>query len=445
MSKNEKDAQWDYIIVGGGICGLSLGALLANNGRRVLILEQSNSTGGRARVVEKDGFTLDWGIHTVRFGSKSSLAKTLETIREANQAPIKYEQLNIGKFFLDTSDAGTPHWELFPTSIKSIFKGKYFSPKVLLGALGKVLFLNAEKNLAVSVADWQKTKKLRPKTALYLKLITGSMQVCPFLDRASVGELKKNLMEVIHKKISVTYPVGGWKLIFDRLAAKITQRGGQILNNTKVQEILVENKQAVGVKHANGVIRAKNVVYAAPVQALFDVLNPSLGAPEFVDYCKKMRPTAGISLDIALKKKISEDTGLFYVHDPIAFGFFTSNIDTASAPTNKQLFTIFAPSNVEEVKDQSIRNEFLARLRAKLFKSFPDMEQNIEFERPLFLPMVDGVEVNTTQYTGLRPHFQVPGIQHLYLVGDSTAGEGAGGDIGHNSVWAAYELLKREN
>ncbi len=435
---------WDYVIVGGGICGLSLGALLANDGNHVLIFEQSSATGGRARVVEKDGFTLDWGIHTVRFGSKSALAKTLETIREANQAPIKYEQLSIGKFFLDTSEAGTPHWENFPTSIKSIFKGKYFSPKVLLGALGKVLFLNAEKNLAVSVEDWQKTKKLRPKTALYLKLITGSMQVCPFLDRASVGELKKNLMEVIHKKISVTYPAGGWKLIFERLTAKITQRGGQILTNTKVQEILVENHQAVGVKHSNGIIRAKNIVYAAPVQVLFDVLNPSLGPPEFVDYCKKMRPTAGISLDIALKKKISEDNGLYYINDPIAFGFFTSNIDTASAPANKQLFTIFAPCNMEEVTDQAFRDDLLARLRAKLFKAFSDMEQNIEFERPLFLPMVDGAEVNTTQHTGLRPHFQVPGIQNLYLVGDSTAGEGAGGDIGHNSVWDVYELIQKE-
>ncbi len=435
---------WDYVIVGGGICGLSLGALLANDGRRVLILEQSNAIGGRARVVEKDGFTLDWGIHTIRFGSKSSLAKTLETISEAHQAPIIYEQLGIGRFFLDTSDAGTPHWELFPTSIKSIFKGKYFSPKVLLGALGKVLFLNAEKNLAVSVADWQKIKKLRPKTALYLKLITSSMQVCPFLDRASVGELKKNLMEVIHKKISVTYPVGGWKLIFDRLTAKITQRGGQILTNTKVQEILVENHQAVGMKHSNGIIRAKNIVYAAPTQVLFDVLNPSLAPPDFVNYCKNMRPTAGISLDVALKKKISEDNGLFYINDPIAFGFFTSNIDTASAPANKQLFTIFAPCNVEEVNDLGFRNEYLARLRAKLFKAFPDMEQNLEFERPIFLPMVDGAEVNTTQHAGLRPHFQVPGIQHLYLVGDSTAGAGAGGDIGHNAVWDVYELIQKE-
>jgi hypothetical protein len=201
----------------------------------------------------------------------------------------------------------------------------------------------------------------------------------------------------------------------------------------------------MGVKLANGTICAKGVVFSAPVQTLFDVLTPSLAPPEFVEQCRNMRPTAGISLDIALKKKISQDTGLFYLNNPIAFGFFTSNIDTACAPNNQQLFTIFAPCNVEDLKQEAFRNDCLARLRAKLFQAFPDMEQNIEFERPLFLPMVDGAEVNTNQHEGLRPRFQVPGIHHLYLVGDSTAGQGAGGDIGHTSVWEVYSLIQKEN
>ena len=33
--------EWDYIIVGAGICGLSLGALLVNDEYKVLVLEKT--------------------------------------------------------------------------------------------------------------------------------------------------------------------------------------------------------------------------------------------------------------------------------------------------------------------------------------------------------------------------------------------------------------------
>ena len=80
MNENNSKNQWDFIIVGAGICGLSLGALLVNDGSKVLILEKAKIIGGRARVIEKQGFVLDYGIHTVRFGKKSALAKTLKRI-----------------------------------------------------------------------------------------------------------------------------------------------------------------------------------------------------------------------------------------------------------------------------------------------------------------------------------------------------------------------------
>ena len=70
------------------------------------------------------------------------------------------------------------------------------------------------------------------------------------------------------------------------------------------------------------------------------------------------------------------------------------------------------------------------------------MKENIEFERTLFT-IFDGVEVNIEQYKELRPKFRVPGFDNLYLVGDSTAGSGAGGDIGHNSVWKTYSDIKK--
>jgi len=443
--RNDKD-QWDIIIVGAGICGLSLGALLVNDGYRVLILEKSKQIGGRARVMEKKGFTLDYGIHMVRFGKKSALAKTLKTIKVKNQKTIKFKEIGISYYYLETE--GDTHWEVLPLGLTGATKGDYFSISKLKNILFKLMMAKKKKNLAVSVENWKKKKKIKEEGNLYLKLITASMQVCPFLERASMGELRRNLAEVIKKRISATYPVGGWKLIFNRLVEKI-ETNGKILTNYKVEDIITEKQleaekyRVIAVKSGEKIFNGKKIVLSPPVQELFNFLNEELCEPDFVQLCKNLRPTGGLSLDIALEKKISDATGLFYFENPLAFGIFTSNLDLGSAPEDKQLFTICSPCNVEDLENQEFRDDLLAKLRNKLFQAFPDMKNNVIFERPLFT-IFDGVEVNIKQYQELRPYFKVPGIQNLYLVGDSTAGKGAGGDIGHNSVWKTYDLIKEE-
>jgi phytoene dehydrogenase-like protein len=57
--------EYDYIVIGGGICGLQIGALCSTLGK-TLLLEKTNDVGGRARVIKKDGFLLEWGPHPVR-------------------------------------------------------------------------------------------------------------------------------------------------------------------------------------------------------------------------------------------------------------------------------------------------------------------------------------------------------------------------------------------
>lgn len=441
MKEDPSDFKWDFIIVGAGICGVSLGALLANDGYKVLILEKTYQLGGRAKVVEQEGFILDYGIHTVRFGKKSALAKTLETIRESGQKSIEFKELGTSFFFLESIDP--PQWEVLPTGLSGITKGNYFNLSKLRKILIKLITAKKEKNLAVSVKDWQGSKIFNEPSKLYLRLVTGSMQVCPFLERASMGELRRNLAEVVKKRIAVAYPVGGWKLIFKRLTDKIEKQNGKILTNQKVDKIIIENKQAVGVKAKEKAFYAKNIIISTMVREMFTFLEENLCVPAFIERCKRLQPTGGLSLDIALKTKVSNKTGLFYFDNPLSFGFFTSNLDKSCAPENKQLFTICSLCNIEGLSDSEFRDNLLVSIKSKVIQGFPEMKENILFERPLFT-IFDGVEVNIHQYQELRPQFKVPGIRNLYLVGDSTAGKGAGGDIGHNSVWDAYSLIMKE-
>ncbi len=59
----------------------------------------------------------------------------------------------------------------------------------------------------------------------------------------------------------------------------------------------------------------------------------------------------------------------------------------------------------------------------------------------MHLTMVDGVEVNVSQHREKRPGYRVPGLENLFMVGDSLKAPGAGGDIGHESVLECYREL----
>ncbi len=56
---------YDVIVIGAGLGGLSAGALLAKAGKSVLILEQSNFIGGCCSTFEKDGYKFDIGASIV--------------------------------------------------------------------------------------------------------------------------------------------------------------------------------------------------------------------------------------------------------------------------------------------------------------------------------------------------------------------------------------------
>ena len=57
---------FDAIIVGAGVSGMGVAALLSKAGSKVLLLERSPSVGGKLRSVEIDGITFDIGPHALQ-------------------------------------------------------------------------------------------------------------------------------------------------------------------------------------------------------------------------------------------------------------------------------------------------------------------------------------------------------------------------------------------
>ncbi|MDK2818466.1 MAG: NAD(P)/FAD-dependent oxidoreductase [Spirochaetota bacterium] len=67
--------QYDAIIIGAGLGGLTTAGILAKKGKKVLILEQHNIPGGCATCYPRLGVTIDVGLHELDWGSDNENLK----------------------------------------------------------------------------------------------------------------------------------------------------------------------------------------------------------------------------------------------------------------------------------------------------------------------------------------------------------------------------------
>jgi prolycopene isomerase len=81
LAKEDMVANYDAVIIGAGMGGLSCGALLAKEGLRVLICEQSSKPGGYCQNFKRDRFTFTPAIHFLNeFGPNGQMKEAFQTL-----------------------------------------------------------------------------------------------------------------------------------------------------------------------------------------------------------------------------------------------------------------------------------------------------------------------------------------------------------------------------
>lgn len=87
--------QYDYLIIGAGIAGLSSGVTLAHSGKKVLILERSKDLGGCASTYTKSGYRFEAGATTlVGFGEGLPLTRVFEHVGKNPKDYFDFFSLN---------------------------------------------------------------------------------------------------------------------------------------------------------------------------------------------------------------------------------------------------------------------------------------------------------------------------------------------------------------
>ncbi len=298
--KKQKGAekQFDAIVIGSGTGGLSVAAVLAKEGKRVLVLEQHYIIGGYTHAFHRKGYVWDVGLHYV---GQVHIAGTLlnKAFRYISDEHLKWEPLDD---VYDRAMFGNQEYE-FPrgrNNLKAKLK-EYFPDKNdvasidayfdLLDKVNKVgVGFYVEKVLpeffAKAFGNFLRRKVLKfsdQTTLSVLQEITDNQKLIGVLT-AQYGDYGLQPLEssfymhavlANHYMEGAGYPIGGAPRFAETVVPVIEKAGGKVLTQAAVQRIIIKNNTAIGVEMCDGTpLYAKTIISSAGVVNTYSTLLP---------------------------------------------------------------------------------------------------------------------------------------------------------------------------
>jgi phytoene desaturase len=489
MQKEVRDTRPHAVVIGSGFGGLAAAVRLGARGYRVTVAERLDGPGGRAYVYRQDGFTFDAGptIITAPYvfeelwkvcGRNMSDDVDLRSID-----PFYKIRFNDGEVFSYTADhdamrkevaridpgdvAGYDRFlrdsgEIFSIAFTGLADQPFHRLGKLLKSVPDLIRLGGYRSVYSKVSTYFKNEKLRLAFSFHPLLIGGN----PFTTTSYYC-----LIAHLERTYGVHYAMGGTGALVRGLIKLIEMQGGSMRYNADVEEILVENGRAAGVRLVDGeVLKSAIVVSNADTAWTYSHLLAKHKRRRWSD-AKLGRSRYSMSLfvwyfgtnrrfedvyhhtmvlgpryrelldDIFKHKRLAKDFSL-YLHRP------TAN-DPSLAPAGCDSFYVLAPvPHLGSGTDWTAESEtYRAKIQQRLEDTvMPGLGQSIITSRILTpqdfrdrLRSVNGAafsfEPQLFQSAWFRPHNKSEEVEGLYLVGAGThPGAGLPGVVSSASV-----------
>lgn len=281
------EGDFDAIVIGSGIGGLSVAALLAkHDGRRVLVLERHTTAGGFTHTFSRKGYEWDVGLHYIGQVGRGSMLRGL--FDEVTDGTLEWAPMGdvYDTVVIDGERweyvAGREAWrermvEYFPDEKEAIDGYLDRVREAIGGSQGFFAEKAVPAPVALLAGPWMRRRFLRHADRTVGEVL-GELTDNPTLKAvlsAQFGDyglpparasFAIHAMVFNHYLGGGAYPIGGAARIAEAVAPLIEAAGGQIVIGAEVSTVLVEGGRAVGVRMADDrELRAELVISDAGV------------------------------------------------------------------------------------------------------------------------------------------------------------------------------------
>jgi len=463
------------IIIGGGIGGLCTAARLLKNGYQVTVIEKEAKIGGRANRIMKSGYTFDTGptllmMTDVLCDTFKYCGKNFDDYIELIQLEPNYQVAFADKSKITVS-SNLPKFikelERFDVKAPEQFY-KFFAAVSAIYRISRASFIDTNFD---RVLDF-----INPKSGFELLRRRGLSKLYNFVSYYFKDERLRQLfsfqsmylgvspheapavysvVSYMETGLGIWYPKGGMYSLSMALAKLVTDLGGEIRTSTLVDEIIIENKTAVGVKIKNTTIMANTIIANADLIYSYQKLIDAKSRTSMPDNKLQAYKQASSALlfywgvddpcedmlhhNVYLCKDFKNNLDEIFHQkvlpkDPSFYTYIPTKTDPSLAPKGKNVFYVLVPvpnldSNINWEKGiQRIKNQVIKRLKSEFGLDIESKiktesiftPQDFESKFNLHMGSAFGLSHHFFQSGYFRPHNKSKNIKNLYFVGAST-------------------------
>jgi len=381
----------DIIVIGSGIGGLSCAALLSRYGLDVTVCESHSIPGGAAHSFTRNGYTFDSGPSLYSGLSYSPSPNPLRQVLDAigEELPcLTYDTwgccLPEGDF--DTSVGASQFAEVLAQLRGNQAVAEWRSLQQVMQPLGQAAIaippaaVRWDLGVALTVGRfapsmWQHGLNAMKLTGPFSQIM-DDVVFDPFLrnwlnllcfllsglpaNGTSAAEMAFMFADWYKPGVVLDYPVGGSGVLVEALIRGLKKHGGQLRLNAHIEQVLVENNRAVGVRLRGGEeIRARQGVVSNA--SVWDTLKliPEDTVPREFRQSRQATPTCesfmhlhlgidaqGLPSDLACHHIVVNDwdKGVSAPQNVVLISI-PSILDPSLAPPGKHVIHVYTPGN----------------------------------------------------------------------------------------------------
>ncbi len=289
--------QYDTIIIGSGMGALTSAVILSKEGQKVLVLERHYTAGGFTHVFKRTGYEWDVGIHYIgEVQRPNSIIKKLfdyvtdGQLKWADMGEV-YDRIIIGENSYELVK-GVVNFkrkllEYFPEEEKAI--EEYVNLVFAANKTSKNFYMDKAlpPHMSKISGRWMRKPfyKYSDRTTYdVLKSLTQNEELIKVLtgQYGDYGIPPKKSSFAMHASVARHYfsggsfPIGGSSQIAKTMDPVIEEAGGTILISAEVNQVIINNNRAVGVRMKDGKeFYAENIISGAGIMTTYNNLIPA--------------------------------------------------------------------------------------------------------------------------------------------------------------------------